>query len=237
MEKMLKLTDDNWSYGNYHRIGYKRDMLYTFFQYVDFQAIYNVGMGTFTLKDRLAERLAANDLISAETLRGYYGMILRFMAQMQTFDTWPIEQIYGQIRQIRRQVLGVEVLEKDRRQQREKDCEFTLQDGIDQRAKKEALLREKDTLIVALCQPELFLLMKRDVENALELGHKVYVLISEEQAAGLPTREEIQDRMGDLVISRLYHAISSRSFSLKEGAAAAMNTPPSLSDFSYSVTA
>jgi hypothetical protein len=42
--------------------------------------------------------------------------------------------------------------------------------------------------------------------------------------------------MGSLLTSRMYHAISSRSFSLKEGAAAAMKTPPSLSVFSYRVT-
>ena len=38
--------------------------------------------------------------------------------------------------------------------------------------------------------------------------------------------------IGCVDTSRIYHLISSRSFSLKEGAAAAMNTPPSLSLFS-----
>ena len=37
-------------------------------------------------------------------------------------------------------------------------------------------------------------------------------------------------------ICRSYQRISSRSFSLNDGAAAAMNTPPSLSLFSHSTT-
>src|SRR5699024_7561151 len=43
-------------------------------------------------------------------------------------------------------------------------------------------------------------------------------------------------RLGYLVTSRAYQASSARSFSLKEGAAAAWNTPPRRSLFSYSVT-
>ena len=195
MDKILKLTDDNWSYGSYHRIGYKRDMLYTFFQYVDLQVSYNVGMGTFTLKDRLAERLLAGGKVTPEMMRNYYGGLLQFMAQMQTFDTWPIEQIYGQIRRIRRQVFGAEVLEQDRLRQSQMGCRFQVQDGIDQSAKKEALIREKDALIVALCQPELFSLMKKDVEAALSHGCRVYVLVSDEKAAGLPAKEEVQRRL------------------------------------------
>ena len=40
----------------------------------------------------------------------------------------------------------------------------------------------------------------------------------------------------DYAVGRRYQSISWRSFSLKEGAAAARNTPPSWSDFSYRST-
>ena len=62
MDKKLRITDDNWTYGSYHRIHYKKDMLYTFFQYVDIHFVWNVGMGTFSLQDRLVERLLGGEL-------------------------------------------------------------------------------------------------------------------------------------------------------------------------------
>ena len=42
--------------------------------------------------------------------------------------------------------------------------------------------------------------------------------------------------IGYFCSSRMYHAMSSRSFSLKDGAAAAINTPPSVLLLSYNVT-
>ncbi len=181
MEKKLHLGDENYTYGSYHRIHYKKDMVYTFFQYVDFQAIYNVGMGTFTLKDRLAERLSARGWITGDQLRGYYGAILRFMAGMETFDLWPMEDIYKQICRIRRDVLGEELLEQDWQQRKAEGCEFSLHSmgsscvGIDQSAKKEELLRKKDALLFVLCQPELYPLMKKDMEAARAAGKHICV--------------------------------------------------------------
>ena len=103
MGKVLHLTDENWSHGSYHRIHYKKDMLYTFFQYVDIHFIWNVGMGTFSLQDRLAEELLSREWISRDQFACYHQAALAFLSQMEAYDTWPIEDIYGRIRQIRKE--------------------------------------------------------------------------------------------------------------------------------------
>ena len=113
MDKKLRIIDDHWTYGSYHRIHYKKDMLYTFFQYVDIHFVWNVGMGSFSLLDRLVERLRAKGLIAEETACRYHEIALQFLSQMADYDPWPIEDIYGQIRQIRRKILGEDVLAAD----------------------------------------------------------------------------------------------------------------------------
>ena len=63
-----------------------------------------------------------------------------------------------------------------------------------------------------------------DKENLLQM---IFMII-----AGYFEDDASDELTNDFAISRMYHAIRSRSFSLYEGAAAAMNTPPSLSLFS-----
>lgn len=212
MDKKLRITDDNWTYGSYHRIHYKKDMLYTFFQYVDIHFTWNVGMGTYSLQDHLVDRLRKKGLISDAQAHSYHETALQFLSQMSAYDEWPIENIYGQVRRIRRNMLGAEVLEQDRRQQMAEGCVFALEDGIDQTAKKESILHEKEAVIFALCQPEYFSLMKQDMETAQSHGHRVYVLVSKEQGACLPSREVLESMLGDPVV---YLAMEDESLGLR----------------------
>ena len=200
MDKKLRITDENWIYGSYHRIHYKKDMLYTFFQYVDIHFVWNVGMGTFSLQDRLVERLQKKGLISGAQVCQYQESALKFLSQMAGYDEWPIEDIYGKVRRIRRDVLGADRLEQDRRQQMAEGCQFALERGIDQTAKKEALLQGKEAVILALCQPEYLDCMKQDMKMALAHECRVYVLVSEEMGACLPGRQALESVLGDEVV-------------------------------------
>lgn len=193
MDKKLRIIDDHWTYGSYHRIHYKKDMLYTFFQYVDIHFVWNVGMGSFSLQDRLVERLRAKGLISEETACRYHETALQFLSQMADYDPWPIEDIYGQIRQIRRKILGEDVLAADWQQR----CagfegEASVGWGVDQRAKKEDLLQKKESILFALCQPEYFSQMVQDIKAALERGNKVYLLVVPEEGMALPSRHAVE---------------------------------------------
>lgn len=212
MDKKLRIIDDSWTYGSYHRIHYKKDMLYTFFQYVDIHFTWNVGMGTFSLRDHLMDRLRKKGLISDAQVDRYHETALQFLSQMSAYDEWPIEDVYEQVRRIRRDVLGADVLEQDRRQQMAEECKFALESGIDQTSKKDDLLHEKEAVILALCQPEYFSLMKQDMEMAQRYGHRVYVLVSKETGACLPSCEVMEPILGDQVV---YLAVEDDSLGLR----------------------
>ncbi len=201
MDKKLRITDDNWTYGSYHRIHYKKDMLYTFFQYVDIHFIWNVGMGTFTLQDRLVDRLREKGLISEGTAHRYQEAALQFLSRMSEYDEWPIEQIYGQVCRIRRDVLGTEVLEQDWQQRVAFSWQGLYQEqsgwdgqhlGIDQRKKKLQLLQEKTAVILALCQPEYAPVMMEDIQAAQAAGCRVYVLAAEDRGVGIPIQSQME---------------------------------------------
>lgn len=146
MESRVKLTDDAWVYGSYPRITYKKDTIYTFYLYRDVQAVYN--MGRFHICDGLMERLFQEGLISDGEKAEFDRKIYRFIAQVERYDDWPIEKIYGEIQRIRKSCVAEALLEQDQERRIRQGCDFILQGGIDQNRKKEELIEKKKLLFL-----------------------------------------------------------------------------------------
>ena len=161
MKKKLDLTDSTWFYGSYPRVNYKKDMLYTFYQYKDFQAVYN--MGHFDIQDNLVNQMDLDGLVAPELKKEYLRQVYRFMEQMERYDTWPVEKIYGRIHQTRKQFISARALEREQRLQIDRGCAFDPKGSIDQTGKKLQLTDRCRAFLFALCQPELFFLMKEDI--------------------------------------------------------------------------
>ena len=134
MKKKLDLTDSTWFYGSYPRVNYKKDMLYTFYQYKDFQAVYN--MGHFDIQDNLVNQMDLDGLVAPELKKEYLRQVYRFMEQMERYDTWPVEKIYGRIHQTRKQFISARALEREQRLQIDRGCAFDPKGSIDQTGKK-----------------------------------------------------------------------------------------------------
>lgn len=193
MKKNLEITDNMWSYGSYPRVDYKKDMLYTFYQYKDFQAIYN--MGRFDIHDKLVEQMDQDGLVALELKKEYFRQVYHFIEQMERYDTWPVEKIYGEIHRIRKQFISARGLEKEQRIQMKRGCVFDLKNSIDQTQKKLELIGHCSDFVFALCQPELFFLMEKDIERVLAQNGEAYVLVSDSKGNGLPSRELMQDML------------------------------------------
>lgn len=187
MKKRLKLTDETWSYGSYPRGTYKQDMLYTFFQYKDFQVIYN--MGRFDIRDELVEQAVRDGLATEEQRAEYLRRISRLIDHLERYDQWPVERLYGEIYQMRRQIISARGLEEEKERQLNRGCAFDPSEGIDQRKKKRQLFMRCRALLFALCEPDKFFMMKEDVEEALRRGIRVYVLVNDSEGNGLPSKE------------------------------------------------
>ena len=203
MKKKLDLTDSTWFYGSYPRVNYKKDMLYTFYQYKDFQAVYN--MGHFDIQDNLVNQMDLDGLVAPELKKEYLRQVYRFMEQMERYDTWPVEKIYGRIHQTRKQFISARALEREQRLQIDRGCAFDPKGSIDQTGKKLQLTDRCRAFLFALCQPELFFLMKEDIARVLACQGDVYILVNDSKGNGLPSRELMQEQIQALPRSRVHY--------------------------------
>lgn len=197
MSRRLRLTDETWQYGSYPRETYRYDPLYLFYQYRDFTASFNLKTGRFNLVDSLVEQMTRHKRMLSETRTEYYQQAYQFMESAGDYDAEPIEQIYEEIHKIRRASVGEQALEEERLRSMRRGCEFEDGLGIDQRKKKDDLLRESETVIMVLIQPELFFLMEQDIRQALAWKRQVCILVDSRAGYGLPTREVLEQFLGE----------------------------------------
>ena len=187
MERLLKLVGENGKHGSYRRGDHKTDTIYTFYQYKEIQAVYSRSAGTLNCKDGLAEKLLQDNLISVDEKSAYEEQLYQYFAPIDAHDDLYIEQIYDEICLLRRNCFGVEALEKEYNLQVDRRCSFDPSGGIDQRKKKEALIRNSTALLFILCQPELTWLMEEDVERAKAQGKHVCCLNNKSRNLDLET--------------------------------------------------
>ncbi len=195
----LGLTDENWSYGSYPRKAYKYQNLYTRFSYKDFTSFWNLNTGRYTVTDYRVENLEQSDLICDAQRAEYEEQIMKLTERIAEYDDGPMEGIYGQVQRIRRICLGTDALEKLQvRQMRAEESsgsssfaeEFYKNGlGVDQRSQKEARLQSGKAVIFGLTQAEYFGLMKQDLDQALRLGKRVYILSGEEAGSDIPRKQ------------------------------------------------
>ncbi len=198
MAGRLALTDENWSYGSYPRISYKTSMLYTFYQYKDFLALYN--NGRIEIHDDLMELLYQEKRITAGAYRRYKSQLLAFARRTERYDLWPAERIYGEIHSLRRKFAGESTLEELRSRRMREGAVFPLRGGIDQSARKMELFEERQAFILALCEAELSGLMKKDLEELLARGKQIYLLTGEQPGGLLPGYAALKDCLSGLCI-------------------------------------
>ena len=159
-EKKLRLAAADRLPGCYPRGTYRQDMVYTFYQYKDFQAVWD--RGRYHIQDELADRMEADGQISEEQKRRYERCVHAFVSNPAQYDFWPVEQIYAAIHEIRRQVFGERALEeeRDRRTERGDVWKIRRQEaknkrgGIDQSRKKQKLLEHTWSVLFILSEPE-----------------------------------------------------------------------------------
>lgn len=195
MEKKLVLTDSDWSYGSYHRKKYKNDVAYSFLQYKDF--LWRRVRGAYFVTDTLMEAMRKQDIVSAEQTKEYNGLLYDFFADIEKFDEWPLEKVYGSVQNLRRRVAGAEVLEAFRKLSMEQVKEPVWNETLLQQEKKEEVFLRSDSILFALCEPQWFSYMRQDVIRAAAQGKKVYLLCGV-PSGSLPTQETLEEFLGML---------------------------------------
>ena len=196
MRKTLRLTEKDRARGSYLRKDYKSDVLNGFYRYQEISITFPKAGRTPRVKDDRVNRMVSEGLISEAQKADFEHQVRQCFAEIDRFDDDSMEDIYRCIHKIRRQTLGTDALEKDRWDCMCRGVAFDPVGGIDQRKKKQELLQRCKAAVFVLFQPEFFVLMSADMDEAVRLGKEIYVLVSGDRGEILATGDIIQQSIG-----------------------------------------
>ena len=203
MNNTLQLTSENWSYGSYLRNTFRLDIIYTILQYKEMDGLYNLNLGKMTVRDRFAEQMLLDQLITPEMKSNYESSVINAFDPLTKYDDAYIEDLYGTLHKERKLNFGYELIEKEQYLMSLKEVGFDTTDGIDQSKKRDELLKERKSVIFALTNPALFFLMKKDMETAYKLQKEVYVIVSQERGDVIPSKEAMDTILGNADVKYL----------------------------------
>ena len=174
----MQLAMDGRSDG-YTRGAVRKDVLYNFIRFREFSAIISKkNLCATQITDGVADKLLSEGMISPAAHDASKQALMDSLRQIDLLDNLNAEDLYRHIHNVRKAVLGTEVLDALQEKQACASVPF-LPDGIDQSAKKQALLKEYPAVIFAITQAELFAQMALDIQAAQQAGKAVYVLCGE----------------------------------------------------------
>lgn len=200
MEQFLRLAGDNRAGGSYYRQDLKGDILYGHFRYKEIVMSISRKTGMVTgVSDGMATQMCQRGLISAQTLSAYEQTLLETFSPITPFDTAGVETIYAKIHSLRKAVLGVEALEAHRENTFRESAQF-IPGNVDQTGKKAQLLQSAKAVLIALCDPSLAQLVKKDLQAA---QGQVFMLCSMEKGNILPTRDTLATWLGNASVEFL----------------------------------
>lgn len=196
MKHTLELTGSRWSYGSYVRSSFRTDIIYTVLQYKEMDALYNRNLGRMCVRDGFAEQMVHDRLITSEMKEAYEAQVIDAFDPLSRFDHACIEDIYGVLYQERKNIFGIELIEKEQYLMAQREVDFDSAGGIDQTRKKDAMLESCKSVIFVLTDASLFFLMKRDMDKARKLEKHLYVLAGQEPGDAVPSRNWMETLFG-----------------------------------------
>ena len=194
MNNYLDLVDCRWSFGSYYRRQFLDDTLYTCFFYKDLEFV--LDRSAVAVRDKLALELAEAGAVDKEVLEQYHNRVQRFLDQLECFDQWSLEQIYGAVHGIRKQYLGAGTIEKAYINKGRRRRELGNGADIDQSQVLEELLKCSRSVLFCLADPEYYQYMENDMRRAAEMGLARYVIAGSAPGDTLLSREALEELAG-----------------------------------------
>ncbi len=191
MNNYLDLVDSRWSFGSYYRRQFLDDTLYTCCFYKDLEFV--LDRAGVAVRDKFALELASEGAVAGGIMEHYQNRIQRFLDQLECFDQWSLEQIYGGVHGIRKQYLGAGTIEKAYIRKGRQRREMGLGVDIDQSRVLEELLQGRRAVMFCLADPAYSLYMEQDMRRAGELGLDRYVIAGSAPGDTLLTRETLEE--------------------------------------------
>jgi len=190
MTKELVLQRSDRRAGSYYRKDFIGDVLYYCFIYRDVHITFaKKGRKSTIISDTTAELLETRGLISKEKHYEYKKKIssLFSLETLKNFDDYSIEEIYRFVTDIREEIFGVNTFIKLWEIFSEESRPLSFDNCTDQRDLIEKYCADKNTIFVAITEPNLFATMKQVLSTSVYQNKKIVYITSANAEYGLPS--------------------------------------------------
>lgn len=183
--------------GSFLRDPEKKDVVDTFFSHKGIFALYGRNEENRHLQDWAAQQLVNQKQIDQQTVSDYRKQVYALFNDAENADKRSVEQMDEELQLLRCKCFGVERMEALQQAMMQEHCDFQPEDGIDQRAKKETVLKNASAVIFICDEARLSSVMRSDVQAALQADKEVYVLAQDKQGQDIPTEVRLKAYLGD----------------------------------------
>ena len=185
--------------GSYYRKDFRGDVLYYTFIYQDLHITFaKKGRKNTILNDFTADLLLSKNLISKEDLLQYKNKVasLFSLETLPDFDEYSLEDLYDFVAQIRKNEFGKDLLNKLWHILARESKALEFENCLDQREQILKTCCEKETLLIALTEPELLETMLRFTSNNDLKNKNIVFITSENHDKNLPSERDLKCILG-----------------------------------------
>ena len=190
----INITSKNRAPGCYLRDSEKKDVVDTFYTYKGLFVLCGKNEENRQVQDWAVQRLEKQNRINAQTVSAYKGQVY---ALFQDVKLRSAEQLDTAIQKLRCKCFGEETMEALHREMMQELCAFEIENGIDQRAKKEAVFQNASAVLFICDDAQMLSLMRTDVLAALQAEKDVYVLAHPQSGMDVANRACLMAQLGD----------------------------------------
>ena len=197
MHTIINIASNKRAPGCFLRDPGIKDVADTFHKHKGIYALYGRKEENRYLKDWAVQHLLKQNRIDAQTAADYKKRVYSLFNDAENADKRSVEQMDAEIQLLRCECFGEDTMETLQREMAQESCVFDLQDGIDQRTKKDAILLNASAVIFVCDEAKMVSVMRKDVQTALQAGKDVYVLAHRELGRDIANVARLKAQLGD----------------------------------------
>ena len=184
--------------GSYPREFENKDVIDAFYRHKGLFVHYTRNEQRRQVIDPAEQELLSRHKITDETAAAYRERVLSLFLETDPSESRYVEQLDNAIQDLRCECFGEQAMEDLHLAMAQEPVAFDPEGGIDQRAKKESLLKDSSSVIFVCDDPRLILLMREDVRISSHAGKGIYILTRERPGMDIPCEETLRAQLGDL---------------------------------------
>ena len=175
----------------------RKDVIDTFYAHKGVFVLHGRSAQDRQLTDWAMQQLEAQNRLDAQAANAFKAQVYALFTDPQYAHIRSAEALDAAIQNLRCQCFGDAVMEDLQRQLMKSPCALDTADGIDQRAKKEAVMKSASAVLFVCEDMRMAQAVRADIEAALQAGKDVYVLAHEKPGRDIACEARWKALLGD----------------------------------------